>query len=446
MKLRYSGKYALALISGNNSSVIPIISELHLVKDSSPWKTIAPPLRKLYQKNLSEIRCQVLMLKTSFLRRTHYFGNSKNTRKIVTYVLISVTVMSVLLLPNLSSGATIGGALNPQYISCSRNPKVQYSGHIEDHQGTMVGTYVLFFFSPQPYIGGSQTYVTTNNKGNWSTTLISCYYEAKVWWNSSSDGPYLTQETGVPASGSTYKVNVWETSENINLTYEFLPKSGYANISISYTTTTEVSINAYAKGSISDGFLSLNAADKVGTTMQVTKGVKMGGDKSFVIQKPAGTMITVEAANGSVLAYFEPYIVSHPGTDQPQEFMTPSQAWNIINATDPGYYPFQKLAPGTYYSNTTTYSTTEALSVNLSMTYGLPIAGDYATFGIEVGVQKGSSQTVNWRTSVPNNATEDYCYFIYQGNNTDGGFGTSFGPVMHIWLYKQVPIGQSCPA
>ena len=361
------------------------------------------------------------------------------SKRLLTLSIIMAVIASLTLIPTFTSAVTLNRSMNPQYISCSGQPREQFSGYVYDQEGYGVGGVVLYFFSPSPYQGGSQESVTTGSSGYWSASLISCYYDADVYWQSSSDGPYLTEETGVN-NYSSYTVNVWEQTEYVNLTYEFM-HSHYANISIAYSATTEVSVNAYVSGSISVGFLGVNAAGKVGTTIQVLSGVQVTGDTQFAIQYAEGIMTTVEADNGSVLAYFQPYNISSStmiDTGRAVDYMTAGQAWQLDNAS--GIPAFEKLTSGTSVKYTNSYSTTVTLDTNLSMHYGLPVGGLQATFGIEVGTAAGTSQTITTTFTDPSNSSLTYCFLVYQGGSTIAGEG----PVLHTWLYS-TNTGNSCP-
>lgn len=362
------------------------------------------------------------------------------SKRILTFTIIMTVIASLILVPTFTSAVAPNQSLSPQAYSCSGNAYQTYSGQVLDQEQYGLGGVVLYFFTPGIYVGGSTATVKTDSSGDWSVQLISCVYDSDLYWQSMTDGPYLTEETNVPASGSSYTVNVWEQTEYVNLTYEFM-HSPYAKISIAYSTTTEVSVNAYVSGSISVGFLGVNAAGNVGTTVQVLSGVQVTGNTQFAIQYAEGIMTTVEADNGSVLAYFQPYNISSStmiDTGKAIDYMTAGQAWQLDNAS--GIPAFEKLTSGTSVNYTKSYSTTVTLDTNLSMHYGLPVGGLQATFGIEVGTATGTSQTITTTFTDPANSSLTYCFLVYQGGSTIAGEG----PVLHTWLYS-TNTGDSCP-
>lgn len=381
------------------------------------------------------------MLKIKFLRKTlTFFSNSKTQKKIITYVLISVTTMSVVLLPNLSAGAPIGNGQNPQYISCSGQPSEPYSGQITDQEGIGAGPEVLYFFSPQPYIGGSQKYVTTDKSGYWSTSLISCYYDAKVWWNSSSDGPYLTEETGVIQTGSVYKVSVWETSAVINVSYQYPGDTNHtlnATSSWSFDTSWYLSINAKVSGGINDGFLSVNYAGDVGTTITISSDSGFSGSKPYVIYYPTGTVYTIEAANGSAMAYFVPFTYTSGFSSMDiSDYMTMDQAWKEANNSS--YNPFVEVSSTGIKWWNTTFANTTSVDTNVTVKASVPLLGSIS-FTTEVSVGSGKSQQFGYKLTNPN-TTENLCFIVY-----DGGINYIGGPDVHVWQYGLVPATAYCP-
>ncbi len=352
------------------------------------------------------------------------FGDKRfSLKRVLTYSVIVMVVISLVFIPNFTSAVTSTGGASPQYISCYGQPQENYNGYVYDQESQGVGGVVLYIFSPSLYQGGSgPVYVTTNSAGYWSTSLIECGYDADLYWQSSSNGPYLTEETTIPLS-SSYTVDVWQTPAVINVTYEY-PHTTNATFTWGLTTSWYLSINAQISGKISDGFLGVNAAGKVGTTETITTSTQFEASSPYVVFYPTGLLITVEASNGSEISYFETYTISSLSSMNANDYMTLNQAWSESNNSS--YNSVVEISPGGQRTVNDWMNNTVAVDSKVSVSASIPLVGS-VTFTTEIGVGSGTSQEFSIVLTNPVR-TENACFMVYQG-----GINYTGGPEVHIW-------------
>ena len=360
---------------------------------------------------------------------------SKLVKRIASISLIIVVVASLVFIPALTSATTPNQSTNPQYISCSGQPLEQFSGYIYDQEGSGVGGVVLYFFSPSPYEGGSQESITTGGSGYWSASLISCYYDADVYWQSMSDGPYLTEETGVNVS-SSYTVNVWIIPINYNLTYEY-PYSLNVSIKTTFGSNMEFGINANISGNVGSKFLGDDISGSVGTDLQLSSSDVWSASsrEPYMTYYAAGQAIHVEAANGTSISYVEQYDPSElnfQAYDQPPT--NPLTMQDVINGHG-SHVDYQGALP---YGNTTWSQSTGSLtqvSAGMSVTAGFPFGS--ITFNTYVKFSSDVNNSIS--VTLTNSGSQEEYYVVWQGGLYSNGTLYYGGPDYSIWYYGTSP-------
>lgn len=358
---------------------------------------------------------------------------SKLLRRIASISLITVVVASLVFIPTLTSAATQNQSMNPQYISCSGQPLEQFSGYIYDQEGAGVGGVVLYIFSPNPYQGGSQESITTGGSGYWSASLISCYYDADVYWQNMSDGPYLTEETGVNVS-SSYTVNVWIVPIDYNLTYEY-PYASNVTVKTTFGSQIEFGVDAKLSGNAGDKFLGDDISGYVGTDLQLSSSDVWWTESTspYMTYYAAGQAVRVLAANGSSIAYVEQYDPSDlsfkPSSSPPTNPLTEQ---DVINYH--GNHQWWEGAPANG-STGWSYGSQQLtrVSAGMSVMAGFPLVGS-VTFNTSVEFSSSTNNSIS--VTLDNSYGSHEAYFIvWQGGVYSNGTVYYGGPDYSIWYW-----------
>ncbi|MEM0272853.1 MAG: hypothetical protein QW514_09970 [Thermoprotei archaeon] len=232
------------------------------------------------------------------------------------------------------------------------------------------------------------------------------------------NGPEILYVHNIPQQ-STNNVPVWVNGEHVNLLYEF-PNTPNATIGVEMSTSLMFSANAQVNGGIQTGFLGVNYAGYIGTTLTLGSGWSFSASKPYVLYYEAGMAYKVEDINGNSVIYVQSFTTSNPQSNYTSDYLTMSQAISRDEAQ--GIYPYEQIIPTGTFTFYKTFNGTITLDSQVSVT-----AFD-VTLSTEVSVAQGSQLTISY--SITNNSPYYQCHVIY-----------SEGPEVHVWYYGQ---GQ-CP-
>ena len=358
------------------------------------------------------------------------------SKRILTFTIIMTVIASLILVPTFTSAVAPNQSLNPQAYSCSGNAYQTYSGQVLDQEQYGLEGVVLYFFTPGIYVGGSTATVESDSSGDWSVQLISCVYDSDLYWQSMTDGPYLTEETNVPASGSSYTVNVWIIPINYNLTYEY-PYSLNVSIKTVFGSNMEFGINANISGNVGSKFLGDDISGFVGTDLQLSSSDiwSASSREPYMTYYAAGQAIHVEAANGTSISYVEQYDPSElnfQAYDQPPT--NPLTMQDVINGHG-SHVDYQGALP---YGNTTWSHSTGSLtevSAGMSVTAGFPFGS--VTFSTYVKFSSDVNNSIS--VTLNNSGSQEEYYVVWQGGLYSNGTLYYGGPDYSIWYYGTSP-------
>jgi hypothetical protein len=309
---------------------------------------------------------------------------------------------------------TQNSTVNPNYISCPSGAEV-FSGTVKDQEGNGLGGVVVALSSPPNYVPSQGGSTTSDVNGYWSVTFsYQCPANANFYWQSQSQGP-LVLAVSLISTSTIYSLNVWRTSENTLITYEF-PNTAEASIGLEINNTYTLSADAKADVGIQDSFLGVDAGLKAGTELTYQTMSGAGGTSPYEAYYSGDMSIKVQDTNGHTLIYKQP--VTYSGTFNTvtaTEYLTSTQA-----IADGGWY--QGVAANNHYHRAVSVTGVVSLDAQVSVTaLGFSL-------GTEAGVSAGSQATTDW--TITNNNQYDQCFIVYPQ-----------GPVMHIWLYSN----SACP-
>jgi hypothetical protein len=303
---------------------------------------------------------------------------------------------------------TQNSSASPNYISCPSGAET-FSGYVYDQESVGLGGVVVALSSPPGYVpsqGGSTTSAST---GYWSVTFsYQCPANANFYWQSQGSGP-LISAVSLISTYTTYNLNVWRSTENTLISYEFA-NTAEAQINIAITGTFTLSADAKVSVGMTDSFLGLDAGGNVGTelTYQTVSGA--GGTAPYEAYYSSGLTVKVQDTTGRTMIYKQPYTWSGtPQTSAATDYLSVAQA-----LSDGASY--QNVAANTYASSSVSVSGVVKLDAQVSVT----ALGQ--TLGTEAGVSSGNQATTSW--TMTNNNSYPQCFVLYVQ-----------GPVVHIWLY-----------
>jgi hypothetical protein len=307
---------------------------------------------------------------------------------------------------------------NPYYINCPGSET--YSGNVYDQEGYALAGVVVYLATPagyQPFASGS---TTSNSNGYWSVTIGNgCPNDASFYWQSDTNGPLLKSVSKISLSGTSYTLNAWVASQNINLLYEF-PDDSATNVGVSLTTSLQFSADASLSGGITDGFLGLDAAGNVGTTQTMQSTFQESGTSPYVTYIQTGNTYKVEDTSSNTIIYVQQYSSSHFSSATATEYLTMSQG--VTDAQNAGQNPYITIAANHQQTYSYSFSSTITLDAKVSIT------AFTVTLTTHVGTTSGNSQTIS--LTITNNNSNNECFVAYQE-----------GPEIHAWYYGS----GSCP-
>jgi hypothetical protein len=266
---------------------------------------------------------------------------------------------------------------------------------------------------------GTNKRVPTNESGAWSATVSGgCAYRARLYWRSDAGGPLLANVSELPRN-SHVSVNVSEEEVSLVLFREF---SHSANVTISVVLSAGVkfSVDAVAKGSLSLGFLEVNAANRPGADFIVPATLETTAPGSHaVVYRGAKAFRVVDVWNDSVI-----YLVPTPGGRF--EFLAATDALTMSEAIArdgaANINPYVQIAGHGIMT----------ISWDVRTRTGIPLVENAAAFGTELrstfGVDAGAHAT--FTVKITNEGDSNNCYVLYR---------QSFE--FHLWFYS--PTG--CP-
>jgi hypothetical protein len=328
---------------------------------------------------------------------------------------ISFMVISLFMVPVLLSSPVFGTTY------------VTFSGTVYDQENTGIAGVVVVLNNPT--LGKYST--TTDGSGQWAITIPFGQYSAQYFWQSNTNGPYLYYTSSIPIT-SSYTANVWITAINYNLAYEYpvtFPANGGINDTVGYTISSNLyfSVNASVSGSITDGFVGLNVAGSVGTTVTMASSTTdtANGYKPYVAYYVAGYAYAVEDINGNTLSYVKGVTSTSFSTANVVDYMSLHQAWDEANNTSNSDVVTSvasgQLGQGPSETNTTAVRIDSAISIGANF----PGFGS-VKYSMEVTLGAGASQTIS--VKFWNNSPQTVYFVVWQG-----GIHYSGGPDIHIY-------------
>lgn len=336
---------------------------------------------------------------------TNYLKSSPR----IAYVLAALFMLFLL-----AGSSSFSFADAPNYIPCSGQET--YSGYVYDQEGAPLAGVVVYLATVRNFQPASNGAGTSDYNGYWSVTLQDqCPHNAYFYWQSDNNGPLLMTVSAIPLSGTTYTVNVWVVPENTQVAYEY-PNTQEASIKVSISNSLSLSDNVYVQGGIADGFLGVDAAGQVGTTLTFDTVNSAYGTVPFEAYFSNWNSIKVEDTSGNMMVYKQAYTgVPTLNTASVSEYISMSTALSKGAA-------YVQIAGNTGVDTKISVSGVVTLDAQVSMTaFGF-------TLTTEAGVQTGSQQSTEYTINNPNSYTQ--CFVVYQQ-----------GPEIHIWLYSNNP----CP-
>jgi hypothetical protein len=288
-----------------------------------------------------------------------------------------------------------------------------YSGTVMDqaHQGRGGVVVVLSPVTPQ---AGVQAVVPTDGSGSWSATVSGgCAYRAQAFWQSDSTGPLLASVSEVSRT-SSISVDVSEEPVSLFLFREF-SHSPNVTISLEISRGLRFSVDAVARGSVSLGFLPINAASESGADFAVPEsmGASASAGSYALLYRQARAFQVVDIEGDSVV-YMVPTPEGRFEFSAATDHVTMDEAIELNLARD--IYPFVQIAGSgisTYWWDVVEGS-------------GIPLAQNATAFGTELPLTFAADdeRRAKFTVRIVNPGDDEDCYVMYR---------ESFE--FHLWFY-----------
>lgn len=365
---------------------------------------------------------------------------SKSNKIKIRWVPVAFGLLVTVLLLGASIGATVkaapaaaGGSSAPLLSAVSAHPPSCYwqtgtfSGLVKDMGGYGLPGVVVYIIGHRQAVPPCQDALSavTDGTGHWRVTgKVNQFNSVSLYWQSASNGPYLSNPGNIqPGTSYTWQVHVWRADINENLLDEF-PNDPNGHTQISFTTSTsiQVSVNAKLSGNVQAGFLGVDVAGSVGTTITMQQQVTESFSSPYEVYKVLGEIIRVQDANGNYIVYAVPYSSSLFQTAGITDYLTMNEGINRDSMA--GIYPYLQVAP----SGSSTFTYTFSQEVNMDLSVGITIGGSFlglsasVTLTIDFSTTSGTSQSV--ALQVTNPTTGNACYVVFQE-----------GMEIHAWFY-----------
>jgi len=294
--------------------------------------------------------------------------------------------------------------VNPNYIPCPPG-KITYQGKVLDKTGSIPLQGVVVILTSPPGFGPSQGGMATSDAhGYWSITFnYQCPANAQFYWQSSSNGPLVLTVNNIPKT-SEYNLNIQRQTIYVGIAHEFA-NAPQTQISWTITYGYQFSIDAKVKGNINVGFIGVDAAGSVGTTISSSNQQSVQTSSDIMIYYPTGLVYYVTDVYGNSVVYVQTFSVSTINTQSFPEYLSISDA--LTRATQAGQYPYVNVAPKTSITKTETLTTT----VTIDSQVGVNAFG--VTLTVHEGVSSGTQQTITVKFDNSNNSNA-VCFVIYQ--------------------------------